>query len=165
MTSPATVTHLTIIAGAKGTRLAGVLGDQPKVLVSVGGKTVYRPGRFDPEDVLRLIQEEAVTTWSALGNTGQRVATHPALHEYDLSSIQNIGFGGAPTSPALQQRLARAFPNAAGKLGMGYGLSESGGMGAGIGGDELLRHPTSTGRATPGSQIEIRNSNLFQQGP
>jgi long-chain acyl-CoA synthetase len=129
------------------------------MMLSVGGKTVYRPGRFDPEDVLRLIQEEAVTTWSALGNTGQRVATYPALDDYDRSSIQNIGFGGAPTSPALQQRLARAFPNAAGKLGMGYGLSESGGMGAGIGGDELLRHPTSTGRATPGSQIEIRDAN------
>jgi D,D-heptose 1,7-bisphosphate phosphatase len=42
MTSPATVTHLTIIAGGKGTRLAGVLGDQPKVLVSVGGKTVLQ---------------------------------------------------------------------------------------------------------------------------
>jgi long-chain acyl-CoA synthetase len=128
------------------------------MMLSVGGKTVYRPGRFDPEDVLRLIEQEGVTTWSALGNTGQRVATHASLEKYDLSSIQNIGFGGAPTSPALQQRLIKAFPNAASKLGMGYGLSESGGMGATIGGEELLRHPTSTGRATPGSQIEIRDA-------
>ena len=128
------------------------------MMLSVGGKTVYRPGRFDPEDVLRLIEQEAVTTWSALGNTGQRVATHPSLAKYDLSSIQNIGFGGAPTSPTLQEQLAKAFPNAASKFGMGYGLSESGGMGATIGGDELLRHPTSTGRATPGNQIEIRDA-------
>ena len=42
MTSPAVVTHLTIIAGGKGSRLAGVLGDQPKALVSVGGKTVLQ---------------------------------------------------------------------------------------------------------------------------
>lgn len=128
------------------------------MMLSIGAKTVYRPGRFDPEDVLRLMERERVTTWSALGNTGQRIATHPALGNYDLSSVQNIGFGGAPTPPALQQRLAKAFPNAASKLGMGYGLSESGGMGATIGGDELLRHPTSTGRASPGSELQIRDA-------
>ena len=36
------VTHLTIIAGGTGTRLAGVLGDLPKVLVAVGGKPLLQ---------------------------------------------------------------------------------------------------------------------------
>ena len=34
------VTHLAILAGGKGTRLAAIAGDMPKVLVSVGGKPV-----------------------------------------------------------------------------------------------------------------------------
>ena len=42
MTSSAAVTHLTIIAGGKGIRLAGVLGDLPKALVSVGGKPLLQ---------------------------------------------------------------------------------------------------------------------------
>jgi len=42
MTSPASVTHLTIIAGGTGTRLAGVLGDLPKALVAVGGKPLLQ---------------------------------------------------------------------------------------------------------------------------
>ena len=39
---PSDIQHLAIIAGGKGTRLAGVAGDLPKVLVPVGGKPVLQ---------------------------------------------------------------------------------------------------------------------------
>ena len=125
------------------------------MMLATGSKTVYRSGRFDPEDVLRLIEKERVTIWTALGSMGPQVANHPSIGKYDLSSIRNIGFGGAPTSPALQEKLLRAFPTASGNFGMGYGLSESGGVGAGIGGRELALHPTSTGRASVTNEIQI----------
>ncbi len=67
--------------------------------IAIGGKTVWRLGRFDPEDVLRLIESERITSWSALGSMAHRVVSHPKVAEYDLSSISNIGSGGAPTSP------------------------------------------------------------------
>ncbi len=127
------------------------------MMLAQGAATVYRRGRFDPEDVLRLIEREKVTIWSALGSAGSQVLAHPSLQSFDLSSIRNIGFGGAPTSPDLQRRMAEAFPNAGRNLGMGYGLSESAGMGAGIGGAELAERPTSTGQAQVGHRIEIRN--------
>lgn len=122
----------------------------------IGAKAVLRSGRFDPEDVLRLVQRERVTTWSALGNSGERVVSHPAIGRYDTSSLRNIGFGGAPTSPALQERIRRTFPTAAANLGMGYGLSESVAVAATITGAELAERPTSTGRPMPTSEIEIR---------
>jgi len=106
--------------------------------------------------VLRLIETEHVTTWSALGNTGQRVISHPAIGRYDTSSLRNIGFGGAPTSPALQEQMRRAFPTAAANLGMGYGLSESVAVAASITGGELAERPTSTGRPMPTTEVEIR---------
>lgn len=127
------------------------------MMLATGAKTVYRSGRFVPEDVLRLIEEEQITIWTALGNTGRRLLQDPAIGKVDVSSIRNIGFGGAPTSPDLQAKLREAFPNAKGNLGMGYGLSESGGLGATIGGRELEENPTSTGRAYPTHQIEIRD--------
>jgi acyl-CoA synthetase (AMP-forming)/AMP-acid ligase II len=40
---------------------------------------------------------------------------------------------------------------------MGYGLSESGGMGASAGAADLELHPSSTGRPTVSHEIEIRN--------
>ncbi len=127
------------------------------MMLAQGATTVYRAARFDAEDVMRTMQRERVTIWSALGSSAHQVLAHEALGRYDLSSIRNVGFGGAPTSPDLQRRVAEAFPNARGNLGMGYGLSESGGMGAVIGGKALEARPTSTGRAAAGHSIEIRD--------
>ena len=39
---PATLNHLVIVAGGRGARLASVIGDSPKVLVPVGGKSVLQ---------------------------------------------------------------------------------------------------------------------------
>jgi len=127
------------------------------MMLATGAKTVYREGRFDPEDVLRVIEREKITIWSALGSAAPRVLADPALEKYDVSSVINIGFGGAPTSPSLQERVRKAFPSASSNIGMGYGLSESSGMGASIGGRELELHPTSTGRPAITHEIEIRD--------
>lgn len=128
------------------------------MMLAQGAKTVYRQGRFDPDDVLQLIEREQVTIWSALGSAGPQVLAHPSITKYDLSSIRNIGFGGAPTSPDLQRRMAEAFPKAGSNIGMGYGLSESGGVGASIGGQELSERPTSTGRPQVCHEFEIRDA-------
>jgi acyl-CoA synthetase (AMP-forming)/AMP-acid ligase II len=127
-------------------------------MLSVGGKAVYRPGRFDPEDVLRLIERERVTAWSALGNMPHRVVSHPAVGKYDLSSVSNIGSGGGPTSPEIQRRLREVFPTGGANMGIGYGLSESVTAVAVITGDELLLRPTAVGRALPTHEIEIRDA-------
>jgi len=127
------------------------------MMLATGGKTVYRTGRFDPEDVLRLIERERVTNWSALGDMAHRVVSHPAVERFDLSSIQNIGSGGAPTSPEIQRRIREVFPRGGSNMGLGYGLSESVTAVAMIGGAELARHPTSVGRPAPTHDIEIRD--------
>jgi len=125
--------------------------------LAFGGKLVIRPGRFDPEAVLQLIEKERVTAWAALGSMGPRVATHPALEKYDRSSVENVGFGGAPTSEAVQELMRRAFPNARSNLGIGYGSSESVSTAATIRGADYDRHPTSTGRLVATVELEIRD--------
>ncbi len=122
----------------------------------LGGKLVSRPGRFDPREVLRLIEAEKITMWSALGAMGPRVATHPDLAKYDLSSVRSIGFGGAPASPAVQDLLRKAFPNAAQNVGIGYGSSETVAVVSSIRGPEYARHPESAGRIQPMQEVEIR---------
>jgi len=126
------------------------------MFLATGGKTVYRGGRFDPEDVLRIIEKERVSFWSALGSMGPRVVDSPRFGEYDVSSMRRVGFGGAPTSPALQERIRKAFPNAASSLGLGYGSSESVAVVATIGGEALARNPTSVGPPAVGMEVEIR---------
>jgi acyl-CoA synthetase (AMP-forming)/AMP-acid ligase II len=127
------------------------------MMLATGGKTVWRTGRFDPVDVLRLIEQERVTTWSALGNMAHQVVAHPDVGRYDLSSLRNIGSGGGPTSPEIQERLRKVFPTAGENMGLGYGLSESVTPVAMIGGEELKAHPSSVGRPAPTHEIEIRD--------
>ncbi len=125
--------------------------------LAAGGKLVLRSGRFDPEDVLRLIERERITAWSALGSMGPRVLSCPALGRYDVSSVRVIGFGGAPVSPTTQSRMREAFPNAAQNVTMGYGSSESVTSVAGISGADYLERPASTGTAAPTCELEIRD--------
>ena len=125
--------------------------------LQLGGKIVTRSGRFDPGDVLRLIEAEKVTMWSALGAMGPRVAGHPDASKYDLSSMRSVGFGGAPASPAVQELLRKTFPTAAQQLGIGYGSSETVAVVSTIRGPDYMRNPESAGYLTPMHQVEIRN--------
>jgi len=136
--------------------LSGLYGNIVMQL-ALGGKLVIRPGRFDPEALLELIERERVTGWAALGSMGPRVATHPSLEKYDRSSVENVGFGGAPTTEAVQELMRKAFPNARANLGIGYGSSESVAVAATIRGSDYDAHPTSTGRVVATMEVEIRD--------
>jgi acyl-CoA synthetase (AMP-forming)/AMP-acid ligase II len=88
---------------------------------------------------------------------GPRIARHPELAKHDLSCVENVGFGGAPVSPAVQELLRRAFPNASSAQGIGYGSSESVSAPTSIRGAEYQQHPTSAGRVIPTHEFEIRD--------
>ena len=93
--------------------------------------------------------------WSALGAMGPRVAAHPDVGKYDLSSMRNIGFGGAPTSPAVQDLMRKTFPTAAQNVGIGYGSSETVAVVSSIRGPEYRKHPETAGRIMPMHQVEV----------
>lgn len=122
-----------------------------------GGKIVFGEGRFDPVKTLELLEREKVTQWAGMGATAPRVLNHPDIGKYDLSSIRNLGQGGAPTSPTLMKRIAEVAPNGSAALGLGYGLSESTTTVCMAAGDELLANPASVGRIQPTHEIEIRD--------
>ena len=123
-----------------------------------GFRMVLLPGRFEPERVLQAIERERVTLWMALGSAAPRVAAFPALHDYDTSSLRQVGIGGAPVSPTVQESLRVAFPSTGRLLGMGYTSTEAGAVIASIGGPEFERHPTSTGRISLTVEVELRDA-------
>jgi acyl-CoA synthetase (AMP-forming)/AMP-acid ligase II len=125
--------------------------------LAAGGKTVWRTGRFEPVDVLRIIETERVTQWAGLGSMVPRVLSHPDIEKFDLSSLRNLGAGGAPTSPEVQARMRGVLSNGATGVGLGYGSSETVTAIAMIGGEDLAAHPTSVGRIQPTHQVEIRD--------
>ena len=126
--------------------------------LALGAKTVWRTGKFDPVDVLRLIESEHVTQWAGLGSMGPQVLNHPDLEKYDISSLRNLGAGGAPMSPAFLRRVVEVAPTGAEALGIGYGSSESVAVIASGGGEDMARHPESTGRVNVTFAVEIRGA-------
>ncbi len=127
--------------------------------LAVGMKTVWTLGRFEPEKILRLIEAEQVTTWPSLGSMAARVLDHPDFDRYDVSSVTRLGSGGAPTSAATQQRMTSAFKGTGGRMALGYGLTESAGVGTHNWGELLESHPNSVGRVFPAVEISIRDDN------
>jgi long-chain acyl-CoA synthetase len=123
-----------------------------------GGSMVLRSGRFDEDDVIRLIESEKVTLWPALGSMGPRVATRAREIDCDLSSIRLLAVGGAPVSPTVQSLLRETFANPSLNISQGYTSSEGVAVVTRIQGDELSAHPTAVGRPLITTEVEIRDS-------
>ena len=79
----------------------------------------------------------------------------PKFAEHDTSSLRSVGGGGAPAPPELVRRVASSFAKAS--PGIGYGMTETNAYGPQNSGADYVTHPTSTGRATPILQVEVRD--------
>jgi acyl-CoA synthetase (AMP-forming)/AMP-acid ligase II len=125
--------------------------------LATGIKTVWTRQRFDPAHVMQTIEAERVTNWGPMGTMVHRVARHPDRGRFDLSSVRNVGSGGAPVGPELLSLMREVFPNARASVGVGYGLTESTSGIAMIFGEELEERPGCVGRALPTVSFEIRD--------
>ena len=120
-----------------------------------GMRLVLREGRFDEEDVLRIIERERITSWAPVGGLGMRMIDHPRFADYDTSSIRMISFGGGPTSPASRAKIQRAFPSIGNNMANGYGSSETVAAVSSNSGAEYDAMPESAGRINPTCEVEI----------
>src|SRR5947209_12178436 len=93
----------------------------PQYLTAVGGTHVMMR-RFDPGEVLRLIEAEGATRFLAVPTMLNMILNHPDLGKYDLSSLEMVTLGGAPAPPEMIRRGEKMLGC---KVLAGYGLSET----------------------------------------
>ena len=96
-----------------------------------------------------------MTAWNGVPTQFWRILRHPELDSYDVSSVVSVGAGGATFPPQLVRDLHERFPNV--RLGSGYGMSESTGLGTFTGGDLFISVPDSAGPAQPTVEVQIRD--------
>lgn len=93
----------------------------PHTITCAGARHVVIK-KFDPTRVIELIQRERVTHFSMVPTMATAIVNHPSLREYDLSSLEYVGIGGAAAPVDLVRELEQ-------KLGCraygGYGLTET----------------------------------------
>jgi long-chain acyl-CoA synthetase len=124
--------------------------------IQLGNLTVMMR-RFDPEGVLRLIQEYRVTNWTGVPTMYKRLAALPqeVLKSYDVSSVRALGVGAAPVPYQLKRWIIDYF--GAGVLGEGYGATEVG-MISYLPPELQDKKPGSSGRPHQHVDISIRDT-------
>ncbi|WP_204331390.1 class I adenylate-forming enzyme family protein [Geodermatophilus sabuli] len=122
-----------------------------------GGRLVFLEGRFDPAEVLRLIEIERVRVWGSIPTMVSRVLDHPDFAVRDVSSVSSVPMGGSAVSPELRERVATAFAGVKSRVGSLYGLTEAGGVLAAGSGKDVAARPGCVGRALPVVELRIAN--------
>ena len=130
----------------------------PYVATMLGVKQIY-PGPYEPQKLLKLIEDEKVTYSHCVPTILQMLLNCPAVKEVDLSNWKVV-IGGA----RLPKGLARAAKELGVEIHAGYGMSETGPVMSMATPhedmldweeDELLDVIVKTGKPIPLAEIEV----------
>ena len=123
-----------------------VTAEVPVMLMSlaIGRKLVLMP-KWDAEEAMRLIEQEQITYFVGVPLMSFEMLTHPNRHKYDLSTLTDIAAGGAPRPV---EHVRRIHEEMQGAPLIGYGLTETNGVGTGNLRGNYLAKPNSAGRPT-----------------
>ena len=119
----------------------------------LSGAKVIVMRRWDPQEALRLIGEEQVTTFSGVPTMLWDILNNARLDGADLSCVRNIASGGQALPVNLVRELRVVWPQA--MMGTGYGMTECAGAIAQAVGEDFTRKPDSAGRVLPLVDIRI----------
>jgi long-chain acyl-CoA synthetase len=108
--------------------------------------------KWDVAEAADLIEAEQITSVVAPSAMTGDLVEHAVREGKDLTSLATVGGGGAARAPEqvrrIEQTFAKALPNT------GWGMTETNAIGTGIGGQDYLDHPASSGRAS--AVVDIR---------
>jgi long-chain acyl-CoA synthetase len=120
--------------------------------VAAGGKLVLMH-KWDAERALELIERERVTTFGGVPAMVWQVLQSPSFESRDISSVQSIGYGGAPAAPELVRRMEQLFPGRT--PSNGYGLTETSSVTTMNSGVDYQRKPESVGVPVPVVDVRV----------
>ncbi|MFC3069669.1 class I adenylate-forming enzyme family protein [Phenylobacterium soli] len=109
-------------------------------------------------DVIRafeLIEREKIQSAGGVPTIAWQLIEHPARANYDLSSLESVAYGGAPSAPELVRRLRETFPNS--QPGQGWGMTETCATVTSNGAEDYINRPDSCGPAAAVAKLEIRD--------
>ena len=163
-------THRNVISNAMNTQLAAGGSSDSRGLLCVpfchpmachsqmilniylGGTVVIQP-HFNADETLSLVGRAKITTLVGVPTIYWLLLTQMKLKDYDLRSLKNIIYGGAPASPELVRRLREMFTSV--RLGNGYGLTESSSVATFLPDEYAMERPDSVGPPVPTVELRI----------
>jgi acyl-CoA synthetase (AMP-forming)/AMP-acid ligase II len=129
------------------------------------GAFVYVMPKFDPEQFLRIVDEEKITSTFMVPTMLNMIANLPAdvKKKYDVSSMHNLVVGGAPFHISTKKKILEFFPDDC--LFEFYGSTETG-INTILRPEEQLLKAGSCGKAFDGNDIILLDEerNTVPQG-
>lgn len=120
------------------------------------GRRLVLMYKWDVDKAFDLIRDERCTQFNGAPVMMQQLLNSPRFGSTDTVSLFGLGLGGAAPSATLLSHLTERKPEAIG--GAGYGLTESNGIGAAIGGDQFVYKPAAAGWPLPIVDVRIGDS-------
>jgi long-chain acyl-CoA synthetase len=102
-----------------------------------------------------LIEREKIQSAGGVPTIAWQLIEHPARANYDLSSLESVAYGGAPSAPELVRKLREVFPKS--MPGQGWGMTETCATVTSNGAEDYMNRPESCGPAAPVSELQIRD--------
>lgn len=133
---------------------------RPQTAVMNGLKQVM-VRRFDPAQVLRLIQDEGATAMSLVPTMANALLNCAELGKFDTTTMQQIHIGGAAAAPELIAQMEVAFHCT---VMAGYGLTETSPVATSARSkstvcyeneEDRIRHTSMAGWGLPGCELRV----------
>lgn len=116
-----------------------------------GSTMVFMP-KWDALEAMRIIEREKVQMTGGVPTIAWQLLEHPDREKYDLSSLEAIAYGGAPSAPELVQKIYQVF----GALpGNGWGMTETSATVTSHSAEDYLNRPTSCGPPVAAADLKI----------
>ena len=109
--------------------------------------------RWDAEKAAELIDRERLTSLTGPAAVTGDLVRVAQSGRYSLATLAALGGGGAPRAPEQVKQIKSSFTQAAPNIG--WGMTETNAIGAGIVGDDYLAHPSSSGRCSQVLEIRV----------
>ncbi len=117
------------------------------------GSTIVSLPRFELEGFLAAIQDHRVTGTVVVPPIALALARHPAVDNYDLSSLRFVGCGAAPLGVELQQETEDRLGC---PVAQGYGMTEAtAGIAISSMGEQERNDPEQVGILLPGTEARV----------
>lgn len=128
---------------------AGLMGN------IAAGNTLIFMHRWDPVEAFGIIEREKVNSTGGVPTIAWQLIEHPERKNYDLSSLEAIGYGGAPSAPELVRKIREVF----GALpGNGWGMTETMATVTGHSSEDYLNRPDSCGPPVAVADLKIMSA-------
>lgn len=120
--------------------------------VLAAGHKLVLMHKWDTVQAFEIIEREKVNSTGGVPTIAWQLIEHPDRSKYDLSSLEGVSYGGAPSAPELVRRIASDLKSAPGN---GWGMTETMATVTQHSAEDYLNRPESCGPAVPVADLKI----------